>query len=105
MLSEYWWSAGSRVNEAVVADNELHGLRHGIPGASALYWILIALMLAAAVLGIYLKSITGPIVVLLGVVITLTGLDSHTVSAIILAVSIGAAVGIFTGWLVFKAGG
>ncbi len=81
-----------------------HGLRHGIPGASALYWILIALMLAAAALGIYLKSITGPIVVLIGVVITLTGLDSHTVAAIILAVSIGAAVGIFTGWLVSAVG-
>ncbi|MCU1607482.1 MAG: inner-rane translocator [Modestobacter sp.] len=81
-----------------------HGLRHGIPGASALYWIIVGLMLAAAVLGFYLKAITGPVLVLIGVVITLTGLDQETVPAIIFAVAIGAAVGIFTGWLVAAVG-
>jgi D-xylose transport system permease protein len=81
-----------------------HGLRHGIPGASYLYWIIVALMLAAAVLGVYLKARVGPAVVLIGVIITLTGLDSDTVPAIVLAVSIGAAVGIFTGWLVGSVG-
>src|ERR1700712_2217307 len=47
----------------------------GIPGASALYWVLVVAMVLAAALGFTLKAITGPIVVLLGVVITLTGLD------------------------------
>src|SRR3954469_24876884 len=64
-----------------------HGLRHGIPGASALYRVLIALMLAAAILGAYLKARTGPVLILVGVIITLTGLDKHTVPAIIFAVA------------------
>jgi D-xylose transport system permease protein len=81
-----------------------HGLRHGIPGASYLYWIIIALMVAAAALGFYLKAIVGPIVVLIGVLITLTGLDQYTVGAIVFAIGIGAAVGIFNGWLVGQVG-
>jgi D-xylose transport system permease protein len=81
-----------------------HGLRHGIPGASYLYWIIVALMIAAAVLGFSLKARTGPVLVLVGVVITLTGLDRYAVLAIIFAISIGAAVGIFTGWLVAVVG-
>lgn len=81
-----------------------HGLRHGIPGAAWLYWIIVGLMLAAAVLGFVLKARTGPALVLIGVIITLTGLDENTVPAIVLAVAIGAAVGIFTGWLVAGVG-
>jgi D-xylose transport system permease protein len=77
-----------------------HGLRHGIPGASALYWILIAFMVAMAVLGFYLKSITGPVLVLIGVGITLIGADQHVVPAIVFAVALGAAIGILNGWLV-----
>ncbi|MGZ4566112.1 MAG: sugar ABC transporter permease [Blastococcus sp.] len=80
------------------------GLRHGIPGAGALYWILIAAMLASAALGFYLRAITGPVVVLIGVAVTLTGLDSHPVFAIIFAIGLGAAVGIFSGWLVASVG-
>jgi D-xylose transport system permease protein len=38
------------------------------------------------------------------VVITLTGLDQHEVLAIVFAVSVGAAVGIFTGWMVASVG-
>jgi D-xylose transport system permease protein len=81
-----------------------HGLRHGIPGASYLYWIIIALMLAAAVLGFYLKAITGPAIVLVGIAISLIGLDKYQLGAIVFAVAIGAAVGIFTGWLVASVG-
>jgi D-xylose transport system permease protein len=81
-----------------------HGLRHGIPGASYLYWIIIAALLAAAALGFYLRAITGPVIVLIGVAITLTGLDQYTVPAIVLAISIGCAVGIFIGWLVASVG-
>jgi D-xylose transport system permease protein len=81
-----------------------HGLRHGIPGAGALYWIVIVAMVAAAGLGFYLRAITGPVIVLIGVVITLTGLDSRPVFAIIFAVALGTAVGIFSGWLVASVG-
>ena len=81
-----------------------HGLRHGIPGASALYWVLVVAMVLAAALGFWLRAITGPVVVLLGVVITLTGLDSRTFFAMFFAVSIGAAIGIFAGWLVASVG-
>jgi D-xylose transport system permease protein len=107
LLGEIDLSAGTTggicAGAAAQALNQ-HGLRHGIPGASFLYWIVVGLMLAAAALGLYLKARTGPAVVLVGVIITLTGLDKYTVPAIIFAVSLGAAVGIFTGWLVGKVG-
>src|SRR5436305_7820994 len=44
-----------------------NGLHHGVSGF--LYWTLIIAMLAMAVLGVYLKSITGPILVIAGLVI------------------------------------
>src|SRR3954464_10249833 len=78
------------------------GLHHGVSGL--LYWSLIIAMLAAAALGFYLKSISGPILVLAGVVIALTGQDKHVLLGLILAVSIGAAVGIGIGWLVASVG-
>jgi D-xylose transport system permease protein len=81
-----------------------HGLRNGIPGASALYWVLIAFMLGMAVLGFYLRAITGPVLVLIGVAITLTGLDQNPVAAIVFAIALGAAIGIFDGWLVAVVG-
>jgi D-xylose transport system permease protein len=81
-----------------------HGLRHGIPGASALYWVLVVAMVLAAALGFSLRAITGPVVVLIGVVITLTGLDSRPLFAMIFAVAIGSAVGIFAGWMVASVG-
>jgi D-xylose transport system permease protein len=108
LLGEIDLSAGTTggicAGAAAQALNQ-HGLRHaGFPGASWLYWIVIALMLGAAALGLYLKSITGPVIVLLGVVISLTGLDKNVVPAIIFAIAIGCAVGIFTGWLVASVG-
>jgi D-xylose transport system permease protein len=77
-------------------------LNNGIPGL--LYWILIAAMLGAIALGVYLKSISGPVVVAIGVIIALTHLDKHVIPALILAVAVGAAVGIYIGWLVAKVG-
>src|SRR3954471_24640965 len=50
-----------------------NGLHHGVSGF--LYWTLIISMVAAAVLGFYHKSITGPIVIIVGLVIALTGAD------------------------------
>src|SRR3954469_4429839 len=79
-----------------------NGLHHGVSGF--LYWTLIIGMAAMAVLGVYLKSITGPIVVVIGLVILLSGQDKNVLLALIVAVSIGAAVGIFVGWLVAAVG-
>jgi D-xylose transport system permease protein len=79
-----------------------NGLHHGASGF--LYWTLIIAMAAMAVLGLYLKSITGPIVVVVGLVIVLTGQDKHVLLALVVAISIGAAVGIFIGWLVAAVG-
>ncbi len=107
LLGEIDLSAGTAggvcAGLAAQALNE-HGLRHGIPGASALYWIMIIFMVAMAALGFYLKSITGPALVLIGVLLTLTGLDQHVLLAIVFAVSFGAAIGIFNGWLVAAVG-
>jgi D-xylose transport system permease protein len=78
------------------------GLHKGVSGF--LYWSVIIAMVAAAVLGVYLKSITGPIVVAIGVLITLTGQDKHVFLALVTAVALGCAVGIFIGWLVASVG-
>ncbi len=42
-----------------------------------LYWSIIGAMVAMIVLGVYLKSISGPVVVAIGVIIALTGQDKH----------------------------
>ena len=77
-----------------------HGLHHGIPGL--LYWALIGAMIAMMLLGIWLKTYIGSAVVAIGLIIVLSGLDKHVVLGLIFGVGIGAAVGIFTGWLVAK---
>ena len=41
---------------------------------------------------------------LVGLVITLTGSDEHVVPALIFAISVGAAVGLFTGFMVARVG-
>jgi D-xylose transport system permease protein len=82
-----------------IFSQDLHKAVSGI-----LYWGLLGSMVAAVLLGLWLKSITGPAFVALGVIIALTGLDKHVIFALVFAVAIGAAVGIFTGWLVAKVG-
>jgi len=79
-----------------------NGLHKG--SSDLLYYTLIVSMVAMALLGIYLKSVAGPVVVGIGVVISLTGLDSHVPLALLFAISIGCAVGIFIGWLVAGVG-
>jgi D-xylose transport system permease protein len=78
------------------------GLHHGVPGL--FYWITLGAMAAAALLGAWLGLRSGPALVVVGIVLLLTGADKHVVPALIIALSIGAAVGIFTGWLVAKVG-
>jgi D-xylose transport system permease protein len=81
-----------------------HGLHHGIPGSNLLFGILLGGMIAMMLLGIWLKAYAGSAVVLIGLIVVLTGLDQHIIFALILAISIGAAVGILTGTLVAKVG-
>ncbi len=78
------------------------GLHHGIEGV--LYWALIGVMVATLVLGVFLKSISGPVVVGIGVVIALTGQDKHVFLSLVLAIAIGCSVGILVGWLVADVG-
>jgi len=107
LLGEIDLSAGTAggicAGAAAQALNQ-HGLREGIPGTSALYWILIVFMVAMAALGFYLRSITGPVLVLIGVLLTLTGLDQHVVPAIVFAVCVGCSIGILNGFLVAVVG-
>jgi D-xylose transport system permease protein len=79
-----------------------NGLHHGVSGL--LFWMLMVSMAISVVLGFYLKSITGPILVIIGIVIALTGLDQHVWLALVFAIAIGAHVGIFVGWLVAGVG-
>jgi D-xylose transport system permease protein len=76
------------------------GLHHGVPGSDLLYGILLGLMIAMILLGIWVKTYIGAGVVAVGVVIMLSGLDQHVIFALIMAVAIGAAVGIGAGALV-----
>src|SRR5436305_6504607 len=78
------------------------GLKHGVAGF--LYWAVIVSMIAAAVLGVYLKSISVPIIVGVGVVIALTGQDRRVPLALLVDISLGCGVGIFIGWLVASVG-
>ncbi len=78
------------------------GLDKGSSGG--LYWSVAAAMVVAIALGAWLKLVTGPVVVLIGLVLMLTHQDKHVIAALIVAVSMGTAVGIFIGWLVAKVG-
>ena len=78
------------------------GLHHGIP--ALLYWAIIGAMIAMALLGVYLRSISGPILVVIGVIIAVTGLDKHVLLALLFAIAFGAAIGILIGWLVAGVG-
>src|SRR3954451_7339340 len=78
------------------------GLHHGISGV--LYGSVIVAMVLAILLGIYLRSITGPIIVGIGLIIVLTGLDKHVLLGLVFAIALGCAVGIFIGWLVADVG-
>ncbi|WP_375498752.1 sugar ABC transporter permease [uncultured Jatrophihabitans sp.] len=78
----------------------LHG--GGVP--TGLYWSILGGMALMAALGFYLKSISGPIVVILGILVVVFQLDKHELFAMFFAVALGCAVGILIGWLVASVG-
>jgi D-xylose transport system permease protein len=77
-------------------------LHDGLPGA--LYWAIVVGMAGAIGLAIWLKTYAGAVVVLVGLVLVLTNQTQHLVPALIAAICIGAAIGIFNGYLVAKVG-
>ena len=54
-------------------------------------------MVGAIALAVWLKTYTGAVVVAVGLVLVLTNLTQHLVPALIAAVCIGAAIGVFNG--------
>ncbi|KAA1421215.1 ABC transporter permease [Nocardioides humilatus] len=77
-------------------------LHDGLPGT--LYWAIVIGMALVVGLAVWLKTYAGAVVVLLGLVLVLTNQTQHLVPALIAAVCIGAAIGIFNGYLVAKVG-
>ncbi|MGN6252152.1 MAG: sugar ABC transporter permease [Marmoricola sp.] len=88
---------------AIAAQAVFAGKLHGsLP--DGLYFGLIAGMVIALGLGIWLKAWTGSVVVAIGLVLILTNLSQHLFLALVMAVCIGAAMGIVNGFLVAKIG-
>jgi D-xylose transport system permease protein len=77
-------------------------LHHTVP--SGLYWGLIVAMAAAIPLGIWLRAYSATAAVIVGLVLIVTNQDKHVLLGLLTAVCMGAAVGIFNGWLVAKIG-
>lgn len=69
------------------------------------FYILLIMMLGAAALGFVNRMITAPVIVLLGVVLMITGAQQeHQPLAFFYALSIGVAIGTFSGVLVARLG-
>jgi D-xylose transport system permease protein len=77
-------------------------LQDGLPGA--LYWAIVVGLALAIGLAIWLKTYVGAVVVAVGLVLVLTNQTQHLVPALVAAICIGAAIGIFNGYLVAKIG-
>ena len=77
-------------------------LNDGLPGF--LYWALVIGMVAAILLAVWLKTYAGAVTVAVGLVLVLSNLTQYLVPALIAAICIGAAIGVFNGWLVAKVG-
>jgi D-xylose transport system permease protein len=77
-------------------------LRHGVAGF--IYWVLILLMAGALALGVLNRLVFAPVMIGLGLLITLTGLDKHVIPAILFGIGVGFAVGTLVGTLVAKIG-
>jgi D-xylose transport system permease protein len=105
LLGEIDLSAGTAGGTcaAIAAVGVFSGQLHGsLPGL--LFWSLVVGMLAAIALAVWLRAWTGAGVVALGLLLIATNLTQHVLAGIVAAVCIGAAIGIFTGYLVAKVG-
>jgi D-xylose transport system permease protein len=77
-------------------------LHDGLPGF--LFWALVLGMVVSAALAIWLRAWTAAVVIAVGLVLILSNLTSHLGLALIAAVCIGTAIGVFNGYLVAKVG-
>ncbi len=77
-------------------------LHDGLPGL--LYWALVVGMVLVVVLAVTLKTWSAAAVIAIGLVLILTNLTQHLLPALITAICIGTAIGVFNGWLVAKVG-
>lgn len=103
LLGEIDLSAGTTGGMAAgfaaraIFSGDLHGsLDAGV------YWGLLIFLLIGIGLAVWLKAWSGAVVILIGLVIIVANLDKHVFWAIVAAVGIGAAVGVFTGFMVAK---
>lgn len=105
LLGEIDLSAGTAGGTcaAIAAVGVFHGnLNNSLP--NLLYWGLLVGMAVAMGLAVWLKAWTGAAVVGIGLVLIATNLTQHLVLGLIAAVCIGAAIGVFNGYLVAKVG-
>ena len=77
-------------------------LKDGLP--SFMYWALIAGLLVAIGLAVWVHAWSAAVVVLVGLVLVATNQTQHLVLALVAAVCIGTAIGVANGILVAKVG-
>ena len=105
LLGEIDLSAGTAGGTcaAIAAVGVFSGNLHkGLP--DLLYWSLLVGMVLSILLALWLKTWTGAAVVAIGLVLVATNLTQHLIPALVAAVCIGAAIGVFNGYLVAKVG-
>jgi len=105
LLGEIDLSAGTAggTAAAIAAVGVFSGNLHdNLP--SLLYWGLIVGMVAAIALAVWLKAWSGAVVVGIGLVLIATNLTQHLIPALLAAICIGAAIGVFNGYLVARVG-
>jgi len=105
LLGEIDLSAGTAggTAAAIAAVGVFSGqLRGSLP--DLLYWGLIVGMVAAIALAVWLKAWSGAVVVAIGLVLIATNQTQHLIPALVTAVCIGAAIGVFTGYMSAKVG-
>jgi len=103
LLGEIDLSAGTTGGMAAgfaaraVFSGDLHDALDG-----GVYWSLLGFLVLGLALALWLRTWSGAVVIVIGLVVILANLDKHIIWAIVAAVAIGAAVGVFTGFLVAK---
>jgi D-xylose transport system permease protein len=77
-------------------------LHDGLP--TLLFWALVVGMVLSAALAVWLRAWSAAVVIAVGDVLIVSNLTSHLGAALIAAVCIGTAIGVFNGYLVAKVG-
>jgi D-xylose transport system permease protein len=106
LIGEIDLSAGTTggMCAAFAAQSLQSGDLHSAVGG-AVYYTLLLMLAGAVVVGVLNKMIVGPVIVAVGLVIVLTGVqESHQSMAFVFALCIGVAVGTYSGVLVAQLG-